>query len=149
MENAVWSDDARANRALLSGVFSQSTDGTRAGDKLLLLHEDHVRQLFEKVLPQQQQPSTQNASADPPSPPVKRAAKRGRPRVIDPVILRETVFKLMDQHGDFTPEDPEWNARARLEEAIRIELGIEPAPSTLAVAVPPYIEEWRSENSGK
>ena len=28
------------------------------------------------------------------------------------------IFRLMGHHSEFTPDDPEWNAQARLEEAI-------------------------------
>jgi hypothetical protein len=42
----------------------------------------------------------------------------GRRPVVDWKMVREEVFRLMDYHGEFSDNDPEWNAQARLEEAI-------------------------------
>jgi hypothetical protein len=48
----------------------------------------------------------------------ERPRKVGRKSTVDPNLIRAEVFRLMDHHGDFTPEDTEWNCQARLEEAI-------------------------------
>jgi hypothetical protein len=68
--------------------------------------------------------------------------------------VRKLVFALMDHHGDFEPADLEWNAQARLEEAIREKLGVECAESTLRKYVSLHAREWRkkkveADKSGK
>jgi hypothetical protein len=42
----------------------------------------------------------------------------GRPPVVNWEMVDEEVFRLMNDNGEFSVDDPEWNAQARLEEAI-------------------------------
>lgn len=45
--------------------------------------------------------------------------KRGRKNGYDWGAIHSEMIRLMDHHGDFTGDDPEWNAQARLEAALQ------------------------------
>lgn len=51
----------------------------------------------------------------------------------------------MDHNGEFSADDPEWNAEARLIEAIRKKFG-EAADSTIATYIKAPLAEWRKKN---
>lgn len=42
----------------------------------------------------------------------------GRPPVVDWITVEKFVFEKMEENGHFGPDDPSWNAQARLEGAI-------------------------------
>jgi hypothetical protein len=94
-------------------------------------------------------PPKDSIRAEAPSkPPLRPApAKRiGRPSR-DWDTIQRRVFKLMDHHGDFSPDDPSWNVRARLEEKIMEEFGI---PHTqLRKNLPDMLAKWRLTKAGK
>jgi hypothetical protein len=73
-------------------------------------------------------------------PPTK--AKGGRPPKFDRAAVAEEVDRLMDHHGDFSQDDPEWNAQARLTEAIIRKFG-EAAPSTVDEYIKDPLLAWR------
>ena len=72
--------------------------------------------------------------------------KGGRPPSFNRNAVAAEVRRLMDHHGEFSADDPEWNAQARLIEAVRKKFG-EASDSTLE----PYIKEplaaWRNEKA--
>ena len=75
------------------------------------------------------------------------AAKRGRKAAFDWIAIERKVVELMDHHGEFSPDDPEWNAQARLETAIiewcEIQFGITPATATLRPKLAKALKKWR------
>jgi hypothetical protein len=77
--------------------------------------------------------------------------KRGRKESIHWDRIKIEMLRLMDHHGDFDPADSEWNAQARLEEALEqycqdqsIE---EPSDGALRQKLPNWLDEWRSRKS--
>jgi hypothetical protein len=63
--------------------------------------------------------------------------------------VRAKAFRLMDHHGDFSPDDEEWNAQARLEKALQEfciqRFSKEPAASSLRARIPNWLKDWRSQ----
>jgi hypothetical protein len=59
---------------------------------------------------------------------------------------------LMDHHGDFTPDDPDWDCQARLETALmkfcQETWGHEPGASTLREKLPEWLSAWRKRKTG-
>jgi hypothetical protein len=85
---------------------------------------------------------------------IKSGKKQGRPPNINWGIVEAEVFRLMDHHDEFSPDDPEWNAQARLEEAIREfinrQFGIDDvAESTIRHRIKSSLDNWRSAKAGK
>jgi hypothetical protein len=60
-------------------------------------------------------------------------------------------YELMDYHDDFTPDDPEWDCQARLEEELMTFFqdtdGRQPAPSTLRERLPAWLSTWRERKA--
>lgn len=89
--------------------------------------------------------------------PSKEAAadrgKGGRKPDLDKETRERAVFDLMDYHGDFSADDPEWNAQARLEGKIRTLVadttGKEPASSTVRGYVREPLKKWRARKAGR
>lgn len=81
----------------------------------------------------------------------KPANKGGRPPAVDWKVVKDEVFRLMDYNRDFGPDDPDWNAQARLEEALEdyceTEFGKRPAKSTIQLRIKPWLEEWRNSKA--
>lgn len=73
-------------------------------------------------------------------PPTK--AKGGRPPKFDHAAVAAEVVRLMDHHGEFSQDDPEWNAQARLTEAIIRRFG-EAAESTIDDYIKEPLAAWR------
>jgi hypothetical protein len=70
---------------------------------------------------------------------------RGRRRRYDREQIKNFVFELMDHHGEFVAEDPEWRSQADLERAVLEKLnalGLEPAVSTVRDLIREPLEEW-------
>ena len=42
-----------------------------------------------------------------------KPAKVGRPPAVDWDLVNEEAIRLMDYHGEFGPDSPEWNAQAK------------------------------------
>jgi hypothetical protein len=68
--------------------------------------------------------------------------KGGRPRVLDEATVAADVRQLMNDHGEFSPDDSTWNAKARLFEALRDKYGEHISDSTLRSYVNPPLAEW-------
>jgi hypothetical protein len=60
--------------------------------------------------------------------------------------VKKRVFKLMDHHGDFSADDPDWNVELRLVEKLEDELGI--SRTTLYEMISPMVDAWRRSKSG-
>jgi len=73
--------------------------------------------------------------------------KGGRPPVVDWEVVKYEVFRLMEHHANFSPDDPEWNAQARLEEKIedfcRDKFGMRPGRTTIQDHIAPWLREWK------
>jgi hypothetical protein len=88
-----------------------------------------------------QHPEKKPASTSPPS-----AHRTGRPPAYDWAAVRKTTFELMDHHDEFSVDDPEWNAQARLEEILSEKFGM--AISTLREQLPKFLTDWRKLKVG-
>jgi hypothetical protein len=73
--------------------------------------------------------------------------KGGRPPAVHWDTVKGEVFRLMDENSEFGPDDPTWNAQARLEEKIEefcfSKFGRRPAPSSVQANIKPMLDEWR------
>jgi hypothetical protein len=67
----------------------------------------------------------------------------GRKPKYDKAAVERFVFEQMTHHGEFSHDDPDWNAKARLLEAIRKRFG-EAGDSTIESYVDPALEKWRA-----
>ncbi|MGB8900749.1 MAG: hypothetical protein WCC90_16590 [Methylocella sp.] len=80
--------------------------------------------------------------------------RRGPPPKYDWSAIRKEAFRLMDLHGDFSDDNPEWDRQARLEEELLLfcanKFGEdkEPSPSRLRDRdrIPSWLAEWRKQN---
>jgi hypothetical protein len=85
------------------------------------------------------------------SAPPKQAGRGGRPPLVDWTVAKAEIFRLMNYHGEFSADDPEWNAQVRLEEAIQkfcvSKFGVEPATSTLRGHLGEALRDWRARRS--
>lgn len=74
--------------------------------------------------------------------------KGGRPPEFPWGEIKAEAIGLMDYHGDFSTDDEEWNAQARLEEALTEFCSKKydrvPSPSTLREKLPAWLAEWRN-----
>jgi hypothetical protein len=71
--------------------------------------------------------------------------KGGRPPKFSQAAVDAEVKRLMDHHGEFSADDPEWNAQARLCEAICKKFG-EAAPSTIDNYIKEPLVRWRERH---
>ena len=75
----------------------------------------------------------------------------GRPPVVNWSMVGEEVFRLMDDNSEFTVDDPEWNAQARLEEAIadfcQNKFKKHPGETTIKDNIREPLERWRQSRS--
>lgn len=76
----------------------------------------------------------------------KPKGKGGRPPRFDRDVVAAEVQRLMNHHGEFSPDDPEWNAQARLVEALRQRFG-EASDSTLEDYLREPLAAWRTEKA--
>jgi hypothetical protein len=79
---------------------------------------------------------------------VARAKKGGRPPAVDWEVLEGETLRLMDENGDFGPDLPEWNVRARLEEKLKdfsySKFRTRPGKTTIQDHVKPWLDKWRA-----
>lgn len=61
--------------------------------------------------------------------------------------IKRRVFELMDYHGPFSADDPDWNVQARLVEKIEDEFRV--SATQIRKYLPAMIEEWTSRKAGK
>jgi hypothetical protein len=71
--------------------------------------------------------------------------KGGRKPVLDQTAVAAEVERLMDYHNEFIPGDKDWNALARLYDALRQKFGMELANSTLDPYVKKPLADWREQ----
>jgi hypothetical protein len=88
--------------------------------------------------------------AEPPAESAKPAAvphPGGRPPVVNWKMVGEEVFRLMNYHNEFSVDDPEWNAQARLEEAIAAfcedKFNKRPSETAIKDNIREPLERWR------
>jgi hypothetical protein len=78
----------------------------------------------------------------------ERVNKGGRPAAVDWDVVKEEVIRLMDYHGEFGSDLPEWNAQARLVERIEgfceTKFKVRPAASTIHTHLTPWLVEWKN-----
>jgi hypothetical protein len=76
---------------------------------------------------------------------------RGRKPAGNWKIVDAEVFRLMDYHGEFSDDDPEWNAQARLEAAIadfcQKKFNKPPSEATIRAHVCQFLKRWRQSRS--
>jgi hypothetical protein len=91
-----------------------------------------------------------NPTAAPASPAKSKRGKGGRRPVVNWTMADQEVHRLMDHHSEFSVDDPKWNARARLEEAVgdfcETTFGIRPSETALKVHVGKSLEQWRQRS---
>jgi hypothetical protein len=77
----------------------------------------------------------------------ERQSIGGRPLAFDWAAIEAESVRLMEHHGDFTDDDPEWNAQARLETALltfcQRTWKREPGLSTLREKLILWLVKWR------
>jgi hypothetical protein len=75
-------------------------------------------------------------------------SKRGAKEKFHWDLIETEMKRLMDHHGDFDASDPEWNAQARLEEALQVfcqrQWREEPSVATLRTRLPGWLADWRA-----
>jgi len=70
----------------------------------------------------------------------------GRPPAYDWQAIQKVTFELMDENGDFSVDDPDWNVQARLEETLTDRFGV--GTSQLRAHLPKFLEVWRKAKAG-
>jgi hypothetical protein len=74
--------------------------------------------------------------------------KGGRPPKFDQAAVGAEVQRLMDHNSEFSTDDPDWNAQARLIEALREKFG-EASDSTFEEYIKEPLADWRAQRSPK
>jgi hypothetical protein len=73
--------------------------------------------------------------------------KRGPKPKFDWAMIEREAVRLMDYHGDFSADDPAWNAQARLETELLtfcgLRFGREPSLTQLRAYLPEWLRSWR------
>jgi hypothetical protein len=73
--------------------------------------------------------------------------KGGRPPIVTQDKVDAEVFRLMNEKGEFSADDPEWNGPARLEEAIadfcENLTGVRPSETTRKAYTKQPLRRWR------
>jgi hypothetical protein len=76
----------------------------------------------------------------------RKGHRGGRPPAYDWTAIKNAVIELMDENGDFSIDDPTWNAQARLEAVLNDKFGVE--KSALRVRLPNVLKDWRKLKAG-
>jgi hypothetical protein len=75
-------------------------------------------------------------------------SKGGRKRLLAKQVITAEISRLMDYHGPFSTDDPDWNAQARLEEKIKAfaaeRIGEEPGENTVRSWVKQGLASYRA-----
>jgi hypothetical protein len=75
--------------------------------------------------------------------------KRGPKPKFDWAAIEAESIHFMDYHGDFSADDPEWNAQARLESKLLAfcgrRFGREPSVTQLRAYLPKWLNDWREK----
>ncbi|MFL5120000.1 MAG: hypothetical protein ACJ8C8_05995 [Microvirga sp.] len=92
-------------------------------------------------------------AAAPGTAPGAKKRKTGRPHLLNWDMVREETFRLMDENGTFSADDPDWNAQARLENALfdfcHSKFGVRPGFTTLRDRLPAMLLAWEKSKAGK
>jgi hypothetical protein len=72
---------------------------------------------------------------------------RGRKPKYNSDVIETRIFELMDHHGPFSPDDPEWDVQARLEEKLIEEFPA--SESTVRGWATKGVENWNKRKAGK
>ena len=82
---------------------------------------------------------------------VRPANKGGRPPAVDWDVVKEKAIRLMEYHGEFGADSPEWNAQARLEDALEAfcetKFKERPGKSTIQRRLKHWLNEWRKSKT--
>jgi hypothetical protein len=80
-----------------------------------------------------------------------QAKAGGRPPAVDWSMVDEEVLRLMDENNEFSADDPDWNAQARLEEAIadycETKFGKRPGDTTIKDNIRDPLKRWRERRT--
>jgi hypothetical protein len=83
----------------------------------------------------------------------QQTAKPGAKPQFNWDLIETRCHRLMDHHGDFYPNDPQWDCQARLEEALnkfcQDNWQREPGASTLREKLPGWLSAWRRKKTGQ
>lgn len=105
-------------------------------DRKLLFSKDDLLDWLNRQAPEQKPSAV-------PSPTARRS---GRPPAYDWQAIQKAVVELMDENGDFSVDDPDWNVQARLEEALNDRFGV--GTSALRERLPKFLIDWRKLKAG-
>jgi hypothetical protein len=87
----------------------------------------------------------------PASPQPLSKGKGGRKPIVDWGVVFAEFERLMDHHNEFSPDDPEWNAQARLIEGLQKfccdKFGIEPDKNTIGGRIKGPLAQWREQKA--
>jgi hypothetical protein len=149
LDASIGRSEAVARAAIASGeVRLNETPLLMADDGLVGMDMRHSASLYSKndLLDWLERNHPRATSAPP-----KQAGRGGRPPLVDWTVAKAEIFRLMDHHGEFSADDPEWNAQVRLEEAIQkfcvSKFGVEPATSTSRGHLGEALRDWRTRRS--
>ena len=121
-----------AAQALFKGT-AWIDEGTTEVCRLLLLPTEKAAALWQNAN------SKQNTNAATP-----QKHRGGRPPKHDPAHVQSIVFRLMNENGEFNVAIEVWNAQARLEDAVRVELGSDLSEGRLRKVIEPHLSAWRA-----
>jgi hypothetical protein len=75
----------------------------------------------------------------------------GRPPAVDWEMVGREVWRLMNHHGEFSADDPDWNAQARLESALadfcETTFDKRPSETTIKDHIREPLRRWRQSRS--
>jgi hypothetical protein len=81
----------------------------------------------------------------------KRPKRGGRPPAVNWEMVEQEVFRLMEENGEFSVDDPDWNAQARLEEGIgdfcQNKFCKRPSEATIRGRIRKPLERWRKQRT--
>jgi hypothetical protein len=110
-------------------IERKAADAAAAAERERLRIEREAKETAEAAAYERARLAQEKVDAEPP----RCGGRPGRkPKARE--LIKDEVIRLMEHHGPFSPDDPEWDAQARLEEAITNflrEKGIELAKSTV------------------
>jgi len=148
----------RSHLRLVSGARSGETEESMPEPEPELAKAEHaalkpIELATTEPAPTEPQPNEQTV-AEPLADSAKPAAAPhpgGRPPVVNWSMVDEEVFRLMNDNGEFSVDDPEWNAQARLEEAIadfcESKFKTRPSETTIKDNIHEPLERWRQSRS--
>jgi hypothetical protein len=101
-------------------------------------------------VPQPADPAPVGGAPDEVADPLPPKDLGGRPAIVTQDKVDAEVFRLMDERLEFCADDPEWNAQARLEDAIgdfcEALTGRRPKETSLKNYVKAPLQQWRQRS---